>query len=67
MKYKMILVQVGQKKNVFTSVKEVSKFLGVTPASVYYYMKKGSSWCKVTPFYFQKGIHVLNTITAWYK
>lgn len=67
MKYKMILVQVDNKKKVFTSVKDVSEFLGVSPASVYNYIKKGSSWCKVTPFYFEKGLNVFNKIMAWYK
>ena len=63
----MILVQVSNKKKVFTSVEDVSKFLEVSPTSVYRYMKKGSSWCKVTPFYFEKGLHVFNKIMTWYK
>lgn len=67
MKYKMLLVKVNNKKVLFTSVKEVAEYLGVTPASVYHYMKKGSSWCEITPFYFDHGVAVFSQIMAWYK
>lgn len=62
----MLLVKVGKKKTLHTSVKEVAEYLGVTTVSVYRYMKKGSSWCEVTPFYFESGINVFNKIMAWY-
>lgn len=68
MKYKMLLVSTPKGEYIFTSVKEVATFLGVSTSSVYYYMKKGSSYWKITPYYFESGKKVLpENILAWYK
>lgn len=68
MKYKMIHVTTPKGEYVFTSVSEVSKFLGISNRMVYYYMKKQNKYWKITPYYFESGKKVLpNNILAWFK
>lgn len=68
MKYKMLHVQTSKGEFVFSSVKEVAQFLGISTSTVYYYMKKQNGYWKITPYYFESGKKVLpNNIFAWYK
>ena len=68
MKYKMLHVQVPQGEFIFSSMKEVAQFMGISTAMVYYYMKKPNQYRKITPYYFESGKKVLpNNILAWYR
>lgn len=71
MKYKMIHVTTPKGEYVFTSVKEVSQFLGISTNMVYYYLKhepKSYNPWRITPYYFESGKKVLpNNILAWFK
>lgn len=64
----MLHVSSPKGEYVFSSVKEVAMFLGVSTNCVYYYMKKKNNYWKIVPYYFESGKKVLpDNILAWYR
>lgn len=70
MKYKMLLVSSPKGEFIFTSVKEVAQFLGITHQSVYNALNKKHRLrhgVVIKAFYFSKGMLENNIVVGIYK